>query len=74
MPKIEKEHPSKVVIVPRPSVPNDTSATTVAKSGLEDALKRAPADDSKPSCKELKPESGKIPKIDTSKEKISKTL
>lgn len=74
MPKIEKEVPSKVVIVPRPSVPNDTSSTTVAKSGLEDALKRAPADaESKPSGKDQKPESGKVPKIDTSKEDISKT-
>lgn len=41
MPKTDKATPSRVVIVPRPSVPNDTS--TVAKSGLEDALKRAPA-------------------------------
>ena len=41
MVKMKKDSPSRVVIVPRPSVPNDTS--TVAKSGLEDALKRAPA-------------------------------
>ena len=72
MPK--KETPSKVVIVPRPSVPNDASSTTVAKSGLEDALKRAPADaESKPSSKDQKPESGKAPTIDTRKEEISKT-
>ena len=42
MPKTDKATPSRVVIVPRPSVPNDTS--TVAKSGLEDALRRAAAD------------------------------
>ena len=72
MPK--KENPSKVVIVPRPSVPNDTSSTTVAKSGLEDALKRASADaESTPSSKDQKPESGKAPKIDTCKEEISET-
>lgn len=41
MVKMKKDSPSRVVIVPRPSVPNDTS--TVAKSGLEDALRRAPA-------------------------------
>ena len=43
MVKIEKENPSRVVIVPRPSVPSNsdtTSTTTQTKSALGEAVKK----------------------------------
>ena len=43
MVKIEKENPSRVVIVPRPSIPSNsdtTSTTTQTKSALGEAVKK----------------------------------
>ena len=43
MVKIEKENPSRVVIVPRPSVPSNsdtTSTTTQTNSALGEAVKK----------------------------------
>ena len=43
MVKIEKENPSRVVIVPRPSVPSNldtTSTATQTKSALGEAVKK----------------------------------
>ncbi len=73
MVKIEKENPSRVVIVPRPSVPSNsdtTSTTTQTKSALGEAVKKM----SESEMEVLRMEEEKVVKNDDALKKATRII
>ena len=73
MVKIEKENPSRVVIVPRPSVPGNsdtTSTTTQTKSALGEAVKKM----SESEMEVLRMEEEKVNKNDDALKKATRII
>ena len=73
MVKIEKENPSRVVIVPRPSVPSNsdtTSTTTQTKSALGEAVKKM----SESEMEALRMEEEKVIKNDDALKKATRII